>query len=55
MRIREIIIVPSKGIMRNMEGVIKSGDGHFVTSINAMIERKSDEGRKNRGRIESGK
>lgn len=55
MRIREIIIVSSKGIMRNMEGGIKSGDGHFATSMNAMIERKSDEGRKNRRRIQSGK
>lgn len=45
----------SKGLMRNMEGGIKSGDGHFATSMNAMIERKFDEGRKKRGRIESGK
>lgn len=55
MRIREIFIVQSKGLMRNMEGGIKSGDGHFATSMNAMIERKSDEGRKNRRRIQSGK
>ena len=55
MRRGEIIIVQSKGLMRNMEGGIKSGDGHFATSINAMIERKSDEGRKKRGRIQSGK
>ena len=55
MKIREIFIVQSKGLMRKMEGGIMSGVGHFATSMNAMIERKSDEGRKKRGRIESGK
>ena len=48
-------MVQSKGLMRNMGIGIKSGDGHFATSMNAMIERKSDEGRKNRRRIQSGK
>ena len=47
--------VQSKGLMRNMEGGILSRVGHFATSINAMIERKSDEGRKNCRRIQSGK
>ena len=55
MRRGEIIIVQSKGLMRNMEGGIKSGDSHSATSMNAMIERKFDEGRKNRRRIQSGK
>ena len=55
MRIREIFIVQSKGLMLNIEGGIMSGVGHFETSMNAMIERKFDEGRKKRGRIESGK
>ena len=51
MKIREIFIVQSKGLMRNMEGGIMSGVGHFANSMNAMTERKSDEGRRNCRRI----